>query len=151
VLKIAILNLEDKIQLQDTIDCLPKIKDELIDATIDIFVDKSNLEFLKDNKFINNIIPLDLNNLNIFNFKNKYNHISYYSKNKYNIAVDTQGTLKSAFFNYSLSGKTAGFKKDGFINSIISRFYDEKVELKSIIEKKEKTKVLLSKTFGFEI
>jgi len=151
MIKIAILNLEDITQLQYTINCLEKIHQEIIGVKIDMFIDKQNLEFIHDNKFIENIIPLDLNNINIFNFKNKYDSVNYYNKNKYHIAVDTQGTLKSAFFNYQLTGKTAGFLYPSLKGKIISNFYDEKVELKSIIEKEEKTKILLSHTFGFEV
>jgi len=151
MLKIAIFNIEDIEQLQYTLDCLPRIHEELIDAQIDLFLNKKNLEFTHENKFIHKLIPLDLDNINIFNFLNKYDSVNYYNNNKYNIAVDTQGTFKSAFFNYQLTGKTAGFKKPGLKNKFISRFYDEKVELASIIEKEEKTKLLLSKIFGFEV
>ena len=150
MLKIAIFNLEDISKLQDTIDCLAKIKEEIIDAKIDLFIDKNNTQYLQNNPYINEIIPLDLNHINIFNFKSKYESVSYYSKNKYNIAVDTQGSFKSAIFNYSLTGKTAGFNQKGFLNIFLSRLYDEQVKLISQIEKKEKTKLLLSKTFGFE-
>jgi len=151
MLKIAIFSLAALDELQYSINCLSKIHEEIIDVQIDMFIDKKNLEFIHDNKFLHNIIPLDLDNLNIFNFLNKYESVNYYNKNKYNIAVDTQGTLKSAFFNYQLTGKTAGFSKSGLLNKLISNFYDEKVQLKSIIEKEQQTKVLLSKTFGFEV
>ena len=151
MLKIAIFNIEPIEELQYTIDCLDKIKEEIIDAQIDLFVDKSNLEFIHNNKNIHDIIPLDLKNINIFNLKNKYDIVNYYNKNKYNIAIDTQGTLKSAFFNYQLTGKTAGFKQKGFQNTLISKFYDETIDLISIVEKKQKTKDLFSKIFGFEV
>ena len=151
MLKIAIFNIEHIDTLQYTIDCLQKIHEELIDAQIDLFIDKKNLKYLNDNKYIHKLIPLDLGHITIFNVKNKYSSVSYYSKNKYNIAVDTQGDFVSAILNYSLTGKTAGFKQKGFINTLFSRLYDETVELKSIVEKEEKTKILLSKTFGFEV
>jgi len=151
LLKIAIFNLEPIEKLQYTIDCLNQIKEEIIDAQIDIFIDKNNLEFIHNNKNIHKVIPLDLENINIFNFKNKYSAVSYYNRNKYNIAIDTQGTFKSAFFNYQLTGKTAGFKQKGFQNTLISKFYDETIDLISIVEKKQKTKDLFSKIFGFEV
>ena len=151
MLKVAILNLESQDKLQYTLNCLYRIKEELIDSQIDLFIDKNNLEFASKNQYINQIIPLSLNNTTIFNFKSQYDSVSYYSRNKYHIAIDTQGCFKTAAFNYSLSGKTAGFKKLGLLNNLISYlFYDEKVKLSSIVEKEEKTKVLLSKTFGFE-
>ena len=150
MIKIAILNLSNIDELQYTINCLEKIHQEIIGVQIDLFIDKENMQFIHDNKFIHQIIPLNLNNINIFNFKSKYDSLNYYNKNKYHIAVDTQGTFKSAFFNYQLTGKTAGFLFPGFKSRIISNFYDEKIKLKSIIEKEEKTKIILSQTFGFE-
>ena len=150
MLKIAIFNICNIKELQYTLDCLPKIHEDIISVRIDMFIDKKNLEFINDNKFIENVIPLDLNNINIFNFKNKYDSVNYYNKNKYHIAIDTQGTFKSAFFNYQLTGKTAGFLQNGFIGKIISYFYDEKVKLENNIEKKEKTQLLLSQIFGLE-
>jgi len=151
LLKIAIFNLSPIEELKYTIDCLDKIKEEIIDAQIDLFVDKNNLEFIHNNKNIHEIIPLDLKDINIFNLKNKYDIVNYYNKNKYNIAIDTQGTLKSAFFNYQLTGKTAGFKQKGLKNTFISKFYDETIELISVVEKKQKTKDLFTKIFGFEV
>jgi len=151
LLKIAIFNLAPIEELKHTIDCLDKIKEEIIDAQIDLFVDKNNLEFIHNNKNIHEIIPLDLKDINIFNLKNKYDIVNYYNKNKYNIAIDTQGTLKSAFFNYQLTGKTAGFKQKGLKNTIITKFYDETVDLISVVEKKQKVKDLFSKIFGFEV
>ena len=150
MIKIAILNLENLDKLQYTLNCLEEIHKEIIGVRIDMFIDKKNHEYIHDNKYINNIIPLDLNNINIFNFKSKYDSVNYYNKNKYHIAVDTQGSLKSAFFNYQLTGKTAGFSQQGLLNKFISNLYDEKVQLKSIIEKEEKTHILLSKIFGFK-
>lgn len=150
-MNIAILNLSKNNEIDYTISCLNKIHDEVIGAKIDIFIHKEQIELFKDNKLVNQIIPLDMDSLNIFNYKVKMDGFKYYIRNKYNIAIDTQGTFKSAFLTYQLTGKTAGFKYNSLLGNIISIFYDEKTTLKSNIEKKEKTLELFSKTFGFEI
>jgi ADP-heptose:LPS heptosyltransferase len=148
-MKIAILNLGSEDELNYTLQCLSTIHNEIISAQIDMFVDKKQAIKLKDNHLINQVIPLDMDDLNIFNLKNKLNNLQYYTKNQYNIAVDTQGTLKSAFLTYNLAGKTAGFKHSSFKGLLISRFYDEQIKIISFVEKKYKTKELFAHTFGY--
>jgi len=151
MMKIAILNLSNNGEISYTLNYLEKIHNEIIDASIDLFIHKDQVNLIKDNKYINQVIPLDMDRLNIFNFKSKLDTLKYYTKNKYNIAIDTQGTLKSSFFTYNLSGKTAGFKRNSLFGLIASNFYDEKISIKSKIEQDEQTYKLFSKTFGFNV
>jgi len=148
-MKIAILNLGDINEVKYTIDFLKNIHEEIIAAKIDLFVSKNVANELGEHKLLNSIVPLDLENLNIFNFNAKQNAMEYYKRKKYNIAIDTQATLKSAYFTYLITGRTAGFKKPGLKGKIISSLYDEKYDLIHDLDKKENTKVLLSNTFGF--
>jgi ADP-heptose:LPS heptosyltransferase len=148
-MKIAILNLENNNDLNFTLDCLETIHKEIISAKIDIFIHKNQKHKLNDNKLVTTVIPLDMDDLNIFNLKNKLNSLSYYSKSKYNIAIDTQGNFKSALLTYNLAGKTSGFQYPGIKAKLISNFYDETIAISSNLEKKEKTKELFSNTFGF--
>ena len=136
-MNIAILNLCKDDEINYTLDCLENINNEIISVKIDLFINKNQNINSKYNDYINKVIPLDMDNINILNFKNKLNILKYYTRNKYNIAIDTQGTLKSSYFNYQLTGKTAGFSYNSFLGKIISVFYDEKIALKSKIEKKE--------------
>jgi len=148
-MRVAILNLCNSDEINYTVDCLKEINKQIIGVKIDLFIHK-NQQSLINNKYINKIIPLDMDSLNIFNIKAKLDAFKYYTRNKYNIAIDTQGSLKSAFLTYNLTGKTAGFKYNSLKGLVISNFYDEKTQLKSVIEKKEKTFELFSNTFGFE-
>ncbi len=148
-MNIAILNLSDIHEVQYSIDCMQKMHDEIISCKIDLYVDIQVEKQIKNTSLINEIIPLDLQNLNIFNFKNRYSLMKYYSRNRYHIAIDTQGTFKSSLFNYFLAGKTAGFQRLGYKNTFITLLYDEKIELIHEMDKEYKTKLILSETFGF--
>ena len=150
-MRVAILNLCNNDEINYTLDCLEEINNQIIGVKIDLFVHKEQQTLVQNNKYINQVIPLDMDSLNIFNIKSKLDAFKYYTRNKYNIAIDTQGSLKSAFLIYNLTGKTAGFKYNSLKGLIISNFYDEKTILKSIVEKKEKTFELFSNTFGFEL
>ena len=68
----------------------------------------------------------------------------YYGKTKYDIAVDTEGSLKSAIVSYILSGRTSGFK----LKSLATLFYDEKIYIPKHYTKQQKVKQLLIETFG---
>ncbi len=149
-MNIAILNFQDTKELQYTLDCLEFIDQEIIDANIDIFC-KDNCQDQISNIYIKNLFPIDLNDLKISDLNLRYSQLrSYSKKGKYHIAVDTECSFKSAITAYILSGRTAGFKKAGFIGKIISKFYDETIVYDEIKDKRELTYLLLAKTFGFE-
>jgi hypothetical protein len=149
-LNIAIVNLSELEELTYTLDCLKLIDDEIIDAKIDIFTNY-NLDDKIENSYIRNLVALRLYDLTFQDINPRYIDIRYYSRSyKYNIAVDTDGTLKSAITTYLLSGRTAGFKKSGIIGYFISKFYDEIIVYDETKDKRALTFELLSKTFGFE-
>lgn len=149
-MNIAILNLQEPEELSYTIDCLHFIDNEIIDAKIDIFTSTNVSEDL-DTTYIRNIFPIELKNLILTDLSTKYSQIRSYSRlYKYHIAVDTDCTFKSAITTYLLSGRTAGFKKSGFLGYLISKLYDETIPYDETKNKKELTYMLLAKTFGFE-
>lgn len=149
-MNIAIINLSDIEELKYTLDCLEFIDKEIIDPKIDIFTNH-NLDEQVENKYIRDLIPLRLYDLKLQDLNPRYINIKYYGKhNKYNIAVDTECTWKSAITTYLLSGRTAGFKKSGLKGYLISKLYDETIVYDNKKDKKLLTFELLSKTFGFE-
>jgi len=149
-MNIAILNLQDFKELSYTIDCLQFIDNEIIDAQIDIFTNSKVSEEL-DTTYIRHIFPIHLENLILTDLSTKYSQIRVYSRlYKYHIAVDTDCTFKSAITTYLLSGRTAGFKKSGFLGYLKSKLYDETIPYDETKDKKELTYMLLAKTFGFE-
>lgn len=149
-MNIAILNLQEIKELTYTIDCLQFIDNEIIDAKIDIFISEDCTKEI-DTTYIRHIFPLHLKGLILADLSTKYSQIRSYSRlYKYHIAVDTDCTFKSAITTYLLSGRTAGFKKSGFLGYLKSKFYDETIHYDETKNKRELTYMLLAKTFGFE-
>ena len=101
--------------------------------------------------YIRNFFKLNLKNLQFIDLNLKYSQLKSYSKMyKYHIAVDTEGSVKSALAVYLLSGRTAGFKRAGLKGYLISKLYDEVIPYDDTKGKRELTFNLLAKTFGFE-
>lgn len=149
-MNIAILNLQELEELNYTVDCLELIHNEIIDPQIDIFAGEDFNEKI-DNSYIRNLFKIDIKNLHFSDLSMKYSQIRSYSRlYKYHIAVDTECSLKSAILAYLLSGRTAGFKKSGFMGYLISKLYDEVIPYDDTKGKKELTFMLLAKTFGFQ-
>ena len=150
-MKIAIVNFLDLDNLKYSIDCLDRIDEEIIDARVDFYTNKNYINELKEYKLIKNSYPLYMDKIPILFIREKLKQIKDYAlSNKYDIAVDTQGSFKSAFITYLLSGRTAGFVKNSFLSKIIAfLFYDEKVKIKENESIEEATKRLLSEPFGF--
>lgn len=148
-MNIAIVNFQNSYNLSYTTDCLEYIDKEIIDAKIDLFIETSS-DDLDENPFIKNVFPLQLNNLPFKDFHLKFSAIRYCSKHyKYDIAVDTECSLKSALITYLLSGRTAGFKQKGFLGYVKAKFYDEVLDFDTTKDGKTLTFELLKKTFGF--
>lgn len=149
-MNIAIVNLQDSSEVQAIIQCLPFINEEIINPNIDIFCDHYPTENLELDS-ITHIFPLHASKFRLLDLNLYYSKLrSHAKKGKYDIAVDTEGSLKSALSNYLLSGKTAGFQKEGFMGKIISKLYDETIPYDNTKTQEELTFILLAKTFGFE-
>jgi hypothetical protein len=121
---------------------------EIINPQIDIYIEKEyENDFLHLNKKYE-ICTLDMKDMNILDLKFKLDKIRYHSLSRYDIAVDTQCSFKTALTTYLLSGRTAGYKVSGLIGYITSLFYDEKIDINDN-NSAENIKRLLSVPFGF--
>ena len=143
-MKIAIIDFSPYEELKDTLDNLHILHKEIINPQIDLFIEDSVSIQLKEHDLVDNIYPIKLNDINIFNINMKYDKIRYYARNKYVIALDTSSTTLSAITTYIASGKTAGIKKS-FFNDL---FYDELVA--DTQNKKQNVINLFYKSFGIE-
>ncbi len=149
-MNIAILNLKELDELNYTVDCLEFIDTEIIDAHIDIFTGYDFSDTIK-NPHIRNLFKLDIRDIKVADLSARYSQIRSYSRfYKYDITIDTECSFKTAIIAYLLSGKTAGFKKRGFVGYFIAKFYDEVVSYDTSKDKRELTFELLKKVFGFE-
>ena len=150
-MKIAIVNLEDYEQLKYTLDAIEIMIPNIIDPQIDIFIQKDLASKFIDIDTPYNINPIDLRNLKLFDLKLNFDNLTYYSRTNYDIAIDTQGSFKTAIIAYILAGRTAGFKLNGFQGWASSLFYDENIKISDLTTKEEMVKRVLSKPFGYEI
>jgi heptosyltransferase-1 len=131
-MKICIVKLSALGDIIHTMVVLQFIKAKNPDITIDWLVEESFVDILKHNPHINKILPINLkrikkNKLEIFN---QIKQLNIYSKNNYDIVIDTQGLLKSAICSYILGNKTvnsfvAGFDKNSIREPLASWFYDK--------------------------
>ncbi|HIP13723.1 MAG TPA: hypothetical protein EYG97_04125 [Arcobacter sp.] len=147
-MKIAIINLKSYEEFKNIIEHIETLEKEIINVKISLFIDKQyEQDFLHlDEKY--DLCTLDMKDMNILDLKFKLDKIKYYAREKYDIAIDTQGTLKTSIIAYLLSGRTAGFKISGFKGYLATLLYDEKIDRKDEIPSISMKK-LLSKPFGF--
>lgn len=152
-MKIALINFTSLESLQPAIDCFDKMNEEIIDLNIDIYSEENYMDELEDNKYVKENYPQFLNGLSLLDYRDKYKNLRYHAKqNKYDISIDTECTLKSALVTYLISGRTAGFRLNTIGGKIMAKlFYDECVDIQDKSEIESKTKLLLSKPFGYEI
>lgn len=148
-MRIAIVNLLDYDKLQDTIKAIEAIYENVIDAQVDLFIAKNVVSHFEGKEYKFNINPLQVNEVKVSDLKIKLDNLLYYSKSKYDIAIDTHGSLKTAFITYLLAGRTAGYKLSGIKGYIFSLFYDEKIKISDLTTKEDMVKRVLSKPFGF--
>jgi ADP-heptose:LPS heptosyltransferase len=144
-MKIAIVNLSTYEEVLCTINHLDILQNNIVDPKIDLFIEDEVSLQLKKHSLVNNIFPLKLKNISIFDINVKYNNIKFYARNKYDIAIDVQGTKTSSLTSYILSGKVTGYS-----NKPLSFLYDEKIQYLKEDANSENLKKLFVKTFGLE-
>jgi ADP-heptose:LPS heptosyltransferase len=152
-LKIALINLTSLESLQPAMECFDTMNEEIIDLNIDIYSEENYIDELEDNKYIKENYPQFLHGLSLLDYRDKYKNLRYHAKqNKYDIAIDTECSLKSALVTYLISGRTAGFRLNTLGGKILAKlFYDECIDIQDKNEIAAKTKLLLSKPFVYEI
>lgn len=90
---------------------LPFIKKAFPDAIIDWVVDADFMQLLENSPYVNNVIPLELRKnkkqKNIGAFFKEFKKLKELPR--YDIIIDMQGLLKSAFVALSMKGKRYGY------------------------------------------
>jgi ADP-heptose:LPS heptosyltransferase len=152
-LKIALINLISIENLQSSIDCFEKMNKEIIDLNIDIYTEDNYMDELEQIPFVKASYPMHLKNISFIDYRDKYKNLRYYAKqNKYDIAVDTQCSFKSALVTYFISGRTAGFRVNSFSGKIIAKlFYDEVLDIQDKSEIDTNMQELFAKSFGYDL
>lgn len=152
-MKVALINFLSLDKFQPVLKYFTKMNEEIIDLNIDIYTEDNYMDELEQNIHIKASYPLFLKHISFFDYRDKYKNLRFYAKqNKYDIAIDTQCSFKSALVTYILCGRTAGFRLNTFSGKIIANlFYDEFIDIEDKSEIEIKMKFLLSKPFGFSL
>ena len=108
------------------------INKNIPDAKVDWVVESGFKDILKDNPYINKILPISLKSIkkDKKNFFEQYKLLKSYSKNDYDLIIDAQGLIKSAIVSKIIGAKKiVGFDKNSIREPIASMFYDTKVTI----------------------
>ncbi len=129
--KIAIVKLSAMGDIIHAMVALQYIKKNYPDLIVDWYVEEAFYKVLEFNPYINNIYKVNLKSLkkNKLNIFEQISLIKLYSKNNYDLVIDAQGLIKSAFVSRLLGKKTAGFSKESIREKFASYFYDIKVDI----------------------
>ncbi len=145
--------------LGDIIHCLPVIND------IKYFVPESSIDWLVEESFadiprlhpnINSIITISLRSWKK-NLRKKitwvglYNSIKAIRQNHYDIVIDFQGLLKSAFFTLFTHGDIHGFHKNSIREGVASYFYKHTHTVSKHIHAVVRNRELASKCFEYDL
>lgn len=129
--KIAIVKLSAMGDVIHAMLALQFLKQNNPELKIDWFVEKAFAEVLNHNPDISNVFILELkkfkkNKKNIFS---TIKEIKEYKKNNYDLVIDAQGLIKSAFVSRLISKNVIGFSKESTREGLASYFYKHKVNI----------------------
>ena len=152
-MRIAIIKLSAMGDIIHAMVALQYIKKYDKNIIIDWFVEKAFKAVLDNNPDIDNIIEINLKQikkekLSIFSEIKK---IKSYKKNNYDLVIDSQGLIKSAFVAKLLAKNIAGFSKTSIREGLASYFYTKKVEIAYDENTIDRNTKVLSNPLGFEI
>ncbi|RRS31259.1 MAG: lipopolysaccharide heptosyltransferase [Epsilonproteobacteria bacterium (ex Lamellibrachia satsuma)] len=123
-MKIAIVKLSALGDIVHAMVVLQYIKQSLPDSHIDWIVEEHFAGVLEHNPHIDNILAVNLKALkkDRLKFFSEWKKVRQYAKKDYDIVIDLQGLLKSAFVS-RLLGVSAGFDKDSIRERAASFLY----------------------------
>lgn len=129
--KIAIVKLSAMGDVIHAMLALQFLKKNNPGLKIDWFVEKAFAEVLNHNPDISNVFILELKKLkkskkNIFS---TIKEIKEYKNNNYDLVIDAQGLIKSAFVSKLISKNIIGFSKESTREGLASYFYKHKVKI----------------------
>ena len=130
-MKLAIVKLSAMGDIIHAMVALQYIKQAMPNIHIDWIVEQGFAQVLENNPHIDNILPVNLKAIKkdkmvLFSEIKK---VKTYAQNNYDLVIDAQGLLKSAFTSKLLGKNRAGFSKDSIREGVASYFYSQKVKI----------------------
>ncbi|MBC7698769.1 MAG: lipopolysaccharide heptosyltransferase I [Bacteroidia bacterium] len=145
--------------LGDVIHNLPIIADILThhpNIEIDWLIEASFADIPKMHPAVNHVIPIALRRWRKSLFSKKtwqeISHVKHQlASQHYDIVLDTQSLLKSAFITYFTNGNKHGFNKDSAREPLASIFYDIKHQVSRTQQAVALNRALAAKAFAYEM
>ncbi len=152
-MKIAIVKLSAMGDIIHAMVALQYIKSYDSSIEIDWIVEEVFAPILEYNLHIDNILIVKLkaikkDKLSIFK---EIKRVREYAKNSYDLIIDAQGLLKSAFVSNLLGQNRVGFSKESIREGIASKFYNQMVEIDYDANTIDRNVKVLSEPLGLEI
>ena len=152
-MKIAIVKLSAMGDIIHAMVALEYIKKALPSLHIDWIVEQGFAKVLEGNPHIDNILPVNLkaikqNKKEIFS---QIKLVSEYAKNEYDLVIDAQGLLKSAFTSKLLGNNRAGFSSDSIREGMASYFYKHTVDIGYDANTIDRNAKVMSEPLGVDI
>ena len=145
--------------LGDVIHTLPAINDAVYaipDIKFDWIVEENFSEIPNWNSDVDQIIPVVLRKWrkNIFRFWFSKEWSEFKKRigfHRYDVIIDAQGLLKSAWLGSFADGPRYGFDKFSAREPLASNFYDHQISVSKKLHAVERTRILFSKSLGYSL
>ncbi len=152
-MKIAIIKLSAMGDIIHSMVALQFIKKKYPEIEIHWIVEKVFAPILENNPDVDKILTLNLKSIkkrrvNIFR---EIKRVREYSKNSYDLIIDAQGLIKSAFVALLLGKNRWGFDKNSIRERVASYFYNKRVNIRYDENTIYRHTTILSKPLNFDI
>ena len=122
---IAIIKLSSHGDIIHTIPAFNFLRKRFHDSKISWIVESSGSELLKNFYGIDEVIVINLKTKGFLNKIKEFRKIIKKYKRKFDLIIDFQGLIKSAFLSYSLKGCSYGFNKQNLKEPFAKHFYNK--------------------------
>ena len=152
-MKIAIVKLSAMGDIIHAMVALQYMKKANPSLHIDWIVEQGFAAVLEGNPHIDNILPVQLKAIKKDKKKifDEVKRVKMYAKNNYDLVIDAQGLLKSAFVAKLLANKRAGFSKTSIREGLASWFYTDYVEIAYDANTIDRNAKVMSEPLGVHI
>jgi len=130
-MKVAIVKLSAMGDIIHAMVALQYIKEANPTMQLDWIVEECFVPILEGNPHIDNILPVNLKKIkkDKKEFFEQLKIVKKYAQNQYDLVIDAQGLLKSAFVAKLLGKNRAGFSRYSTREGLASCFYKHKIEI----------------------
>ena len=143
--------------LGDVVHALPAVTDATVnrrDLHIDWVVEEAFAEIPAMHPAVERVIPVSIRRWRdnwIENFMELAAFVVDLRKQRYDLIVDGQGLVKSAIIAWLAKGPVAGFDEKSAKESVVSRFYLDRLNITPSMHAVERLRTLFAYSLGYEL